>query len=79
MNPHILHKKLKPVILALLAENEKMFGYEITQKIDQLIDNTAKATFGSIYPTLYVLENEGAVLTEVVNIGSRFRKYYFLA
>jgi PadR family transcriptional regulator PadR len=69
---------LKTIILKLLSETEKMYGYEITLRVKELTGDKIQITEGALYPTLHALEKEGAVITEVVNIGKRVRKYYTL-
>lgn len=69
---------LKTIILKLLSENEKMYGYEITQKVKELTGDKIQITEGALYPSLHALEQDGVLSTEVVNIGKRVRKYYTL-
>src|SRR6185369_2851786 len=69
---------LKTVVLKLLSDTEKMYGYEITQKVKELTDSKIVITEGALYPLLHQLEAEGIVTTETVNIGKRVRKYYKL-
>ena len=74
----IVKGTLKPIILKLLKENDRMYGYEITQSVKELTDDKIKITEGALYPLLHKLESEGAVTTELVSIGKRVRKYYKL-
>lgn len=69
---------LKTIILKLLSEDQKMYGYEITQKVKELTGDKIQITEGALYPSLHALEEDGIVTTEVVNIGKRVRKYYTL-
>jgi PadR family transcriptional regulator, regulatory protein PadR len=69
---------LRTIILKLLAENNKMYGYEITQKVKELSKGKIQITEGALYPTLHALEAEGILSTETMNIGKRVRKYYSL-
>ena len=69
---------LKTVILKLLSDNDKMYGYEITQRVKELTDSKIVITEGALYPLLHQLEAEGVVTVETVNIGKRVRKYYKL-
>ena len=69
---------LKTIILKLLSENNKMYGYEITQRVKELSGDKIQITEGALYPTLHALEEQGIVITEIVNIGKRVRKYYTL-
>ncbi|CAN5777586.1 hypothetical protein BH11BAC7_BH11BAC7_32040 [soil metagenome] len=67
---------LKTIILKLLSENGKMYGYEITQKVKDLTDGKILLTEGALYPTLHALEDDGILTTNAVNVGNRIRKYY---
>ncbi len=69
---------LKTIILKLLADHQKMYGYEITQKVKELTGDKIQITEGALYPSLHSLEAEGILSTETVNIGKRVRKYYTL-
>lgn len=67
---------LKTIILKLLSENDKMYGYEITQKVKELTNGKIQLTEGALYPTLHALEADGILTTKAVNVGNRIRKYY---
>jgi PadR family transcriptional regulator PadR len=69
---------LKTIVLKLLSNNEKMYGYEITQRVKELTGDRIQITEGALYPSLHALEEDGIVTTEIVNIGKRVRKYYTL-
>ena len=69
---------LKTIILKLLKENKRMYGYEITQKVKELTANKIQLTEGALYPSLHALEAEGILTTETEFIGKRVRKYYVL-
>src|SRR5579872_7118290 len=70
---------LKTIVLKLLADNKKMYGYEITQKVKELTSDKIQITEGALYPTLHALEAEGILITETEFIGKRVRKYYTLS
>jgi PadR family transcriptional regulator PadR len=70
---------LKTIILKLLADNKKMYGYEITQKVKELTADRIQITEGALYPTLHGLEADKLVTTETEYIGKRIRKYYSLS
>lgn len=74
----LLKGTLTTIILKLLADNGKMYGYEITQKVKELSDNRILIKEGSLYPALHKLLKDGLVKVEVVNIGKRVRKYYVI-
>ena len=69
---------LQTIILKLLEQKDKMYGYEITQKVRELTKGELKITEGALYPALHKLEAEGLLDVEIVNIGNRLRKYYKL-
>ena len=74
----ILKGTLKPIILKLLQEQNRMYGYEITQRVKELTEGKINITEGALYPLLHKLEAEGVVTTHLENIGKRVRKYYKL-
>lgn len=79
MHPtELLRGTLQTIILKVLKDNGKMYGYEITQMVGELSQDRILLTEGALYPALHKLENDGLVKTEVVNIGKRVRKYYTL-
>ena len=69
---------LKTIILNLLRDNGRMYGYEITQKVKELTDSKIQITEGALYPTLHSLEKNGELDTEKEFFGKRVRKYYSL-
>jgi len=78
-SPELLKGTLKTIVLKLLTDNKKMYGYEITQKVKELTRDKIQITEGALYPTLHALEADGLVTTEVEYIGKRVRKYYSLS
>ena len=74
----LLRGTLKTIILNLLVDEGKMYGYEITQKVKEISDGKLVLTEGALYPSLHALEADGLLTTEKVNIGKRVRKYYTL-
>ncbi len=75
----LLKGTLKTIVLKLLADNKKMYGYEITQRVKEVSGERIQITEGALYPTLHALEAVGLVTTEVEYIGKRVRKYYSLS
>jgi DNA-binding PadR family transcriptional regulator len=75
----LLKGTLKTIVLKLLADNKKMYGYEITQRVKELTADKIQITEGALYPTLHALETEGLVTIEIEYIGKRIRKYYSLS
>ena len=70
---------LKTIVMKLLSDNDRMYGYEITQKVKELTLDKIQITEGALYPTLHALESDGLVTTETEYIGKRVRKYYRLS
>lgn len=75
----LLKGTLKTIVLKLLSDNKRMYGYEITQKVKELTLDKIQITEGALYPTLHALEDDGLVTTESEFIGKRVRKYYALS
>lgn len=75
----LLKGMLKPIILKLLLERGRMYGYEITQLVREITDGEVELTFGSLYPILHKLELEGIVKTEQEVINNRNRIYYSIS
>ena len=69
---------IKTIVLKLLAENQRMYGYEITQRVDELSNHEIKLTYGALYPILYKMEDEGLLTTASEIVENRARKYYSL-
>ena len=74
----LLKGTISVIILKLLAENEKMYGYQIAQKVKELSEDKILIKEGSLYPALHKLKEDGLVTVETVNIGRRVRRYYSL-
>ena len=77
-SPELLKGTLQTIVLKVLKDHGKMYGYEITQRVKELSDGRILFTEGALYPALHKLEADGMLKTEVVNIGKRIRKYYVL-
>ena len=77
-NSKLYKGSLQTIILKLLEKNDKMYGYEITQKVKEITTGELSITEGALYPALHKLEAEGFLEVEIVNIGNRMRKYYKL-
>lgn len=69
---------LKTIVLNLLSENGRMYGYEITQQVKDRTEGEIMLTFGALYPVLHKLEQEGLLITESEAVDGRMRKYYTL-
>ncbi|SFS39778.1 Transcriptional regulator PadR-like family protein [Lutibacter maritimus] len=77
-NQKLYKGSLQTIILKLLEENDKMYGYEITQKVKELTKGELSITEGALYPALHKLEAERLLDVEVTTVDNRLRKYYKL-
>ncbi len=72
----LLKGTFQTIILKLLSNADRMYGYEITQKVKLLSDGEVILSEGSLYPLLHKMEEEGLVSTSREKVGNRFRRYY---
>ena len=75
-NKKFLNGTLNTIVLALLKDNGRMYGYEICQKTKEATDNQINITEGAIYPTLHRLEKDGLIFSTKEKVNGRVRKYY---
>lgn len=75
----ILKGTLKPLIIKLINDNGRMYGYQITQKVKELSSNNILLTEGALYPALHKLVEDGILVVEKEQVGNRERKYYSLS
>ena len=78
ISSELLKGSLKTIVLKLLKENGRMYGYEITSRVEVLTEGRIKLTYGALYPVLHKLESEGVLITEPENFNNRIRIYYSL-
>ncbi|MEQ9288251.1 MAG: PadR family transcriptional regulator [Cyclobacteriaceae bacterium] len=69
---------IKTLVLKLLTEKEKMYGYEISARVKELSGEEIELTYGALYPILYKLEADGLLMAESEVVENRARKYYSL-
>ncbi len=69
---------LNTIILKLLQEHGKMYGYEITKKVKETTDQQINLTEGALYPALHKLEADGMLDVTIEHVDNRPRKYYRL-
>lgn len=74
----LLKGTLSIIILNLLSENDRMYGYEIFLKVKELSDGKILIKDGSLYPSLQKMTKDGLLSFEEEYIGKRLRKYYYL-
>jgi PadR family transcriptional regulator, regulatory protein PadR len=77
-SPELLKGTLQTILLKVLKDHGKMYGYEITLRVKELSGERLLLTEGALYPALHKLEADGLLKTETVMMGKRVRKYYSL-
>jgi DNA-binding PadR family transcriptional regulator len=77
-NSQLLKGILTTVILKLLNDNQRMYGYEITKKVKELTQGSLQITEGALYPALHKLEADGYIQSTIEQFENRPRKYYHL-
>ena len=75
-NKEFLSGTLTTIILSLLKENGRMYGYEICQKAKLLTNDAIQLTEGAIYPALHRLEQKKLIRSTKEKVNGRMRKYY---
>lgn len=78
-NKQLIKGSLNVIILKLLSDQQKMYGYEITQHVKELTRGEMQITEGALYPALHKLEADGLITSESQKVGGRIRKYYLLS
>lgn len=78
MQKELLKGTLSIIILKLLKENGKMYGYQIAQAVKKISEGAILVKEGSLYPALFKMKDEGLVNTEEQKTGKRIRRYYSL-
>jgi len=79
INNELFKGTLQTIILNLLTENERMYGYEIAQKVKLITEGELILKEGALYPALHKLEAEGLLETSTEIVENRVRKYYALS
>jgi len=74
----LLKGTLSVIILNLLAENGRMYGYEIYQHVKKKSDEKILLKDGSLYPALQKMTKDGLLSYKEEYVGKRVRKYYYL-
>ena len=74
----LLKGQLQTIVLQLLTDRGRMYGYEISQAVKSMTAEKIILSEVSLYPTLHKLRAQGLVRTEVLVVGKRRRKYYEL-
>lgn len=69
---------LTAIILKLLKDNGRMYGYEITKKVKESSNDKMNISEAALYPALHKLVAGGLLTTETEMTDGRVRKYYSL-
>ena len=77
-NSQLYKGSLNTIIMKLLEEQGRMYGYEITQKVKEITKGELNITEGALYPALHKLEAEGLLDIKIKKVDNRLRKYYKL-
>jgi DNA-binding PadR family transcriptional regulator len=78
ISSELLRGSIKTIVLKLLEESGRMYGYEITRKVEEITQGRIVLTYGALYPVLHKLESEGVLQVESENYNNRIRIYYNL-
>jgi PadR family transcriptional regulator, regulatory protein PadR len=78
ISSELIKGTLRTIILKLLSEHKKMYGYEIIQAIKELSGGKIDMAVAAIYPVLHKLKDEGELTVEKAVVGDRVRIYYSL-
>lgn len=74
----IIKGSLGTVILQLLQQNGRMYGYEISRAVKDGSKGKMQITEAALYPALHKLEEAGLLDTDTEYVDGRMRKYYKL-
>ena len=74
----LLKGTLSAIILKLLSEQERMYGYEMSLRVKEISDGKILLRDGSLYPALQKMTSDGLLSFKEENVGGRVRKYYYL-
>jgi PadR family transcriptional regulator, regulatory protein PadR len=74
----LLKGTLSAIILKLLSDQERMYGYEMTMKVKELSNGKILLKDGSLYPALQKMTKDGLLSFKEEEVGGRIRKYYYL-
>ncbi len=74
----LLKGTLSAILLKLLSEQERMYGYEIAQKVKELSLGKILLKDGSLYPILQKMTADGLLSFKEEQVSGRVRKYYYI-
>ncbi|MBL7852213.1 MAG: helix-turn-helix transcriptional regulator [Cyclobacteriaceae bacterium] len=74
----LLKGTISAIVLELLSKQDRMYGYEISQRVKELSDGKIQLKDGSLYPALQKMTADGLLTFKEEEVGGRIRKYYSL-
>jgi len=74
----LLKGTISAIVLKLLSEQDRMYGYEISQRVKELSGGKIVLKDGSLYPALQKMTKDGLLSFKEEIVGGRVRKYYSL-
>jgi len=72
----LLKGTLSAIILKLLSEQGRMYGYEISMRVRELSAGKILLKDGSLYPALQKMTHDGLLSFKEEQVAGRVRKYY---
>ena len=78
-NLPFLKGHLETIVLRLLEQHGRMYGYEITQQVKSMSAGAFQITEGALYPVLHRLEAAAVLEVSHELVNGRLRKYYALS
>lgn len=74
----LLKGTISTIVLKLLSEQERMYGYEISMRVKELSSGKILLKDGSLYPALQKMTADGLLSFKEEEVGGRIRKYYYI-
>jgi DNA-binding PadR family transcriptional regulator len=74
----LLKGTISAIVLKLLSEKDRMYGYEISQRVKEITGGKIQLKDGSLYPALQKMTSDGLLTFQEEQVGGRTRKYYSL-
>ena len=74
----LLKGTISAIILKMLSEQDRMYGYEMAQRVKELSEGKILLKDGSLYPALQKMTVDGLLSFKEESAGGRIRKYYYI-
>jgi PadR family transcriptional regulator PadR len=74
----LLKGTLSAIILKMLDEKDRMYGYEMAMKVKEMTGGKIQLRDGSLYPALQKMTTDGLLSFKEEIVGGRVRKYYYI-